>query len=184
MSKCLDKACSLCSFYKCWFSLLSHPSLPWEGCEPVLILLHMTSCLNQCPTPSSGQKVLALTWRRGNTESARWWLERAELGEAITAATLATPRWQGAISSVQGLVWPGCMHLPQISVSLMWATCNYPGSRLKCLTDSKVLLLRRAHFVSCDSSRALASVIKLQWWVEGQESHGVIGCPHVQASMG
>lgn len=107
--------------------------------------------------------------KEGKHRECQMMIERAELGEVITAATLATPDGKGPSHLCRALCGQAaCIRLKSLCITNVSYTCNYPGSRLKCRHWQQSFVGRRAHFVSCDSSRALRSVIKLQWWVEGQ----------------
>lgn len=128
-------------------------------------LRHMTLRLNLWPTPM-GQKVLALTWTRENVVSARWLLR-----EQNWVRLLQLPLQWPMMARGRRIVQAPCGDARLSSLKSLWIsdvsyTCNYLGIRLKYLHREQSFISRRAHFVSCDFSRALPSVIK-QWWLIG-----------------
>lgn len=96
-------------------------------------------------------------------------IERAELGEVTAAATSMTNDSKGPSHQCRAPCGNAeCTRLKLLCISNVSYTCNYPGSRLKYLHRQQSFISWRAHFVSCDSSRALPSGIKLWWLIEGQ----------------
>jgi hypothetical protein len=98
---------------------------------------------------------------------SRWLLERADVGEGYYSCHFSDPWWQEAMMSVQDPRWPWWVH-PSQAVCTVYVsyTYNYPSSRLDCLHREQSFISKRAHFVSCDSSRVLTT--KLWWLTEGQ----------------
>lgn len=130
-------------------------------------LRHMTFCLHLRPTPMA-RKCCPHMNKGEHGQCQMMIIARAKLGEVIAAATSVTPDGKER-HTVQALCGDaGRSNLKWLWISNVSYTCNYLGSRLKYLHRQLSFISRKAHCVSRDFSRALPSVIKSWWLIEGQ----------------